>query len=55
MDKCSTCLLRYNCDSDNEYYCTRNNYRLYVEEENKETRVKNNQLTNNDCTIVYWS
>ena len=40
MDKCSTCLLRYNCDSDNEYYCTRNNYRLYVEEENKETREK---------------
>ena len=48
MDKCKTCIFRYNCSSDDEYYCTRNNYRLYVKDESKD---KNNKLTNYDKLV----
>lgn len=34
MDKCDTCILRYNCESSQEYYCKHNNYLEYDGPEN---------------------
>ena len=33
MEKCDTCILRYNCDEQTEFVCKHNDYCKYIGEE----------------------
>lgn len=55
MDKCDTCIFRYNCESSQEYYCKHNNYLEYDGPENLTNYDRFMKCTPEQLTSAFYN